>query len=191
MKTTYLAIVFCLFLSISNSQNKNTEIVEQFIENFNKKDSTATLNTLHKNYIESWYKLPINSSKRDFSKAYSWANVMHEYEEIEIISTSSKEVVVNSIYYSDLDELLGNMPYKCKKKFVISNGKIIKIINTKNKRYDLYQNKRKNTYVKFKNWLRKNHDLIRTDFKMNRKDALKMKKIVLEYLVKDEIVERD
>ena len=191
MKTSYLVFMLCLFLSFCNAQDDNTKIVKDFIESFNKKDSIATLNTLDKNFVENWYKLVINENKQEYSKSYSWATVMQEYEEFEIVSSNGKEVVVNSIYYSDLDELLGNMPYKCKKKFVISKGKIIKIISSKGKGYDLYQNKRKSAYIKFKNWLRKNYDLKRSDFKINRKDALKMKKIVLEYLSQNEIVERD
>ena len=83
------------------------------------------------------------------------------------------------------------MPYKSKKIFILSNGKILKIISSKNKGYDSYQNKRRSAYIKFKNWLSRTHKLKRSDFEMNRKDALKMKRIVFEFLSKDEIVDRD
>jgi len=191
MKTSYLAIAFCFFLSTSNSQDKNTEIVKAFIENFNKKDSIATLNNLHKNFSEYWQSSIINQNKKEYSNHYSWGKVMQDFEEIEIISVKGEQVVVNSTYYSDLDKLLGKLPYKCKKTYVISNGKILKIISTKSKGYDYYQNKRKSAFIKFKNWLSRTHKLKRNNFKMNNKDAVKMKKIVLGYLAKDEIVERD
>jgi len=191
MKTIYFTVIFCLFFLFSNSQNENSKIVQDFIEHFNKKDSIATLNTLHKNFTEYWNTLKVYENKSDYSNYYSWSKVMQDFEEIEIVSNTKNKIVVNSIYYSDLDKLLGKMPYKSKKTFIISKGKILKIISSKNKGYDSYQNKRRSAYIKFKNWLSRNHDLKRNDFKMNRKDALKMRKIVFEYLAKDEIVERD
>ena len=191
MKTAYLALLLCFFLSISNSQNDNSKIVEDYIENFNKKDSVATFNTLHKNFSEYWNTILVSKNKREYSGYYSWGTVMQDKEEIEIVSSVGKKVVVNSSYYSDLDQLLGKMPYKCKKTFIISKGKIIKIVSSKNKRYDLYQNKRKSAFIPFKNWLSRTHKLKRRDFNMNHKDALKMKNIVFEYLTKDEIVDRD
>ncbi|APY00454.1 hypothetical protein [Lacinutrix venerupis] len=191
MKITYLTFVFCLFLSFSNSQNNNTKIVKDFIENFNKKDSIATLDALHKNFAEYWNTLQVYKNKKEYSNYYSWSSVMQDYEEIEIISDTKNKIVVNSTYYSDLDKLLGKLPYKSKKTFILSKGKILKIISERNKGYTAYQNKRKSAYIKFKNWLSRNHNLKRNDFKMNRNDALKMRKIVLEYISKDEIVDRD
>lgn len=191
MKTTYLIILFCFVLSINNAQNKSTEIVKEFIENFNKKDSTATLNILHKNFSEYWESSIINRTKNDYSNHYSWGNVMNDFEEIEIVSVKGKKVIVISTFYSDLDKLLGKLPYRSKKTYVIANGKILKIISEKNKDYNYYQNKRKSAYIKFKNWLSSTHQLKRSDFKINNQDAVKMKKIILQYLAKDEIVERD
>lgn len=193
MKTAYLALVFCFFLSFSNSQNKNVAIVEDYIKSFNNKDSIPTLNLIHKSFGEYWNTLTVTKSKREYSNYYAWSNIMQDYEEVEVVSATGKKVVVNSTYYSDLDKLLGKMPYKCKKTFIVSNGKILKIISAKNKGYDLYQNKRKSAYIKFKNWLSKTHKLKRRDFKMNQEDALKMKNIVMEYLSETEevIVERD
>ena len=193
MKTTYLALVFCFFLSFSDSQNKNVELVESFVKNFNNKDSIATLNLLHKNFGEYWNTLAISENKKEYSQYYSWSTIMQDYEEIEIVSATGKKVVVNSTYYSDLDKLLDKMPYKCKRTFLISNGKITKIINSKNKGYDLYQNKRKSAYIKFKNWLSKTHKLKRQDFEMNYEDALKMRNIVMEYILESDevVVERD
>ena len=189
MKTTYLTLVFCFFMVSAFSQEEKTVIVENFIENFNKKDSTAVFNVLHKNFAEYWQSSVINKNRKEYSNYYSWSNVMQEYEEIEIISTKGNKVVVNSTYYSDLDKLLGKLPYKCKKTFVISKGKIVKIISDKHKRYDYYQNKRKSAYIDFKNWLYKNHKLKRQDFTLSLKDAKKMKKIITEYLSKDRVAE--
>lgn len=148
MKTTYLSLVFCFFMVSAFSQEEKTVIVENFIENFNKKDSTAVFGILH-NFAEYWQSSIINKNKKEYSKYYSWSNVMQEYEEIEIISTNGNKVVVNSTYYSDLDKLLGKLPYKCKKTFVLSKGKIIKIISDKHMRYDYYQNKRKKCLYRF------------------------------------------
>jgi len=182
--------MLCFFLTFSNAQEESTEIVKNYIENFNKKDSIATLNSLHKRFEELWQNSVINESKKEYAKQFTWSRVMNEYEEIEIISATPKSVVVNSVYFSDLDRSLGKMPYKCKKKFIISKGKIIKIISLKNKGYDLYQSKRKRAYVSFKNWLYKKHRLRRNSFKMNHKDAKKMKSIVYQYMSQNEIVER-
>ncbi len=190
MKKSYLTLILCLFLISAFSQNKNLKIVEDYIENFNKKDSIATINMLHKNFMEYWQSTSvINKNKKEYAHYYSWANIMQENEEIEIVSTKGNTVVVNSTYYSDLDKLLGKLPYKCKKTFVISKGKIIKIINDKNKRYDYYQNKRKSAFINFKNWLNKTHGLKRQDFKLNHKYAKKMKKIILDYISENEIAE--
>lgn len=190
MKKSYLTLILCLFLISAFSQNKNLKIVEDYIENFNKKDSIATINMLHKNFMEYWQSTSvINKNKKEYAQYYSWANIMQENEEIEIVSTKGNTVVVNSTYYSDLDKLLGKLPYKCKKTFVISKGKIIKIINDKNKRYDYYQNKRKSAFINFKNWLNKTHGLKRQDFKLNHKYAKKMKKIILDYISENEIAE--
>lgn len=190
MKKSYLTLILCLFLISAFSQNKNLKIVEDYIENFNKKDSIATINMLHKNFMEYWQSTSvINKNKKEYAHYYSWANIMQENEEIEIVSTKGNTVVVNSTYYSDLDKLLGKLPYKCKKTFVISKGKIIKIINDKNNRYDYYQNKRKSAFINFKNWLNKTHGLKRQDFKLNHKYAKKMKKIILDYISENEIAE--
>ena len=190
MKKSYLTLILCLFLISAFSQNKNLKIVEDYIENFNKKDSIATINMLHKNFMEYWQSTSvINKNKKEYAHYYSWANIMQENEEIEIVSTKGNTVVVNSTYYSDLDKLLGKLPYKCKKTFVISKGKIIKIINDKNNRYDYYQNKRKSAFINFKNWLHKTHGLKRQDFKINHRDAKKMKKIILDYISENEIAE--
>lgn len=183
MKTTYLSFLFCFFLVSGFSQDQKKAIVENFIENFNKKDSTAVFEVLHKNFTEYWQKLVVNEDKKDYSKFFSWAKEMQENEEIEIVSVKGNKVVVNSTYYSDLDRLLGKLPYKCKKTFVLSNnGKIIKIISDKHKSYDYYQNKRKSSYISFKNWLRSTHGLKRQDFSLNLEDAKKMKSILLEYI---------
>lgn len=190
MKTIYLTIAFCLILSVTNSQNRNAEIVQQYIENFNTKDSIATLDFLKKDFIEYWQSSVINKNKREYSKYFSWSSVMKEYEIIEIVSDKGNKVIVNSTYYSDLDKILNKLPYKCKKTFILSKGKISKIISSKNKGYDLYQNKRKKAFLPFKNWLFVNYGLRRQDFKINRKGAKQMKKIVIEYVSKDKIVDR-
>jgi len=189
MKLTYLMACLCLFLTFSNAQNANTEIIQDFIDNFNNRDSTATLNSLHKKFSEYWQSSLIYKNKKEYSKYLSWGTVMNEHEDIEIIKTTGNKVVVHSTHYSDLDKSLGKMPYKSKKTFIISKGKIIKIVSTKYKGYDIYQNKRKYAFIKFKNWLSKKYKLRRSDFKMNRKDALKLKKIIFEYMAQEKIVD--
>lgn len=186
MKTAPLVVAFCLCFTFSNSQNESTEIVQDFIENFNNKDSIATLSSLHKNYKEYWNASLMHSGRKDFAHYFSWSSVMQEHEEIEVLASNDKEVIVNSTYYSDVDKLLGKMPYKCKKTYTLSKGKIVKVVSSKHEKYDYYQSKRKRAFIKFKNWLRKNHNLKREDFAMNRKDAIKMRDIVLEFSLKQE-----
>lgn len=192
MKTTYLLLAFCLYVTFGNAQTESTKIVEDFIENFNKKDVKATLGALHSNFKEYWQSSLINKDKSDFADFLSWAAIMDEKEEIEIVNVTSKKVTVISTYHSSLDKVVDNKPYKCKKTYVLSKGKIVKILNTKNGDYDKYQKERKAAFTPFSKYLMNKHKLKRTDFEIVKSDALKMKDIVSEFVTnKETLVNRD
>lgn len=180
MKKIYLLIFSCFLFLRCNSQN-NIQVVNEFIKSYNNKDSIMTFNLLHENFIELWEKDTVIRNKTDYSKNYSWGKVMNDIEVVEIIKTDSSFVETISTYYSKRDKLLGISPYKSKRVYKISNGKIIKIIGGEFDGYLEYDKPRREQYQVFFKWLSKNYDLEPSDFPFDKNGAEKLKEKIIEY----------
>ncbi|MCK8521469.1 hypothetical protein M0D21_07815 [Aquimarina sp. D1M17] len=174
-----LTFIFCLNC---NAQNHKT-VVSNFIEAYNKKDSITTFKYLHKNFVEHFELISDTAiaSKSDYSNNYAWGKVMNDRMEFELLQTDDNWVETMSTYYSDRDSLLDVSPYKSIRKYIIVDGQILKIIESKFSGYNKYDNPRRDKYNKFFEWLLKKHGLTISDFEYDQKGAEKLKKILLEY----------
>ncbi|GEM_PF-2510744 len=180
MKKTYLLIFSCFLFFGSNSQT-NHQLVNEFIESYNDKDSLRTFNLLHDDFIELWEKDTVINNKTDYSKNYAWGKVMNDLEVIEIIKMDSNFVETISTYYSDRDRLLDISPYKSKRVYELKNGKILKVTGGKFDGYEEYDSPRREKYAAFFTWLSKNHNLEPSDFAFDKNGAEKLKKKIIEY----------
>ncbi len=180
MKKLYLLIISCFFFLGCISQN-NVELVNEFIQSYNKKDSIKTFNLLHQDFSELWGNEITIISKKDFRYNYSWGKVMNDMEEIVIIKTEQNFVETISTYYSDRDKLLGIPPYKSKRIYKIKDHKIIKIIGGKFEGYNEYDQARRKQYEVFFEWLSKNYGLKPSDFPFDKKGAEKLISIINKY----------
>jgi hypothetical protein len=180
MKKTYLLILSCFLFFACKSQS-NIQIVNEFIQSYNDKDSLKTFNSLHKDFIELWEKDTVINSKLDYCKNYSWGKIMNDSEKIQITNNNANSVVTISTYYSDRDKLMGINPYKSKRIYEISDGKISRITGGEFSDYQKYDKPRREKYQRFTEWLTKNYELELSDFSFDKKGAEKLRKILLEY----------
>ena len=180
MKQAYL-FLFCFLFFIGCRSQNNVQIINEFIQSYNNKDSIKTFNLLCKDFIELWEKDTVINTKMDYFKNFNYGKVMNDSEEIEVTKTDANFVETISTYYSARDKLLEIKPFKSKRIYEISEGEIIKIIGEEFDGYEEYEKSRKQKYQVFFKWLSENYGLGPADFPFDKTGAEELKKLLIEY----------
>ncbi|WP_299101549.1 hypothetical protein [uncultured Winogradskyella sp.] len=156
-------------------------IVKDFISAYNKKDSIATFQLLHKDFAEYFNKDKTISSKTNYASNYAWGNVMNDKMNYIIVLVDDSEIEVLSTYHCDRDRLLNVTPYKSIRRFEIKDSKIYRIYESEIPDFETEYQERQQSYQLFFKWASEHHNLNIMDFKFNHSAAKKLKQTIIEY----------
>lgn len=180
MKTILIFIFFLSsFVTRTYSQTySNRELVGEFIEAYNDKDSVKVMHLLHQDFVELFESDTTIPSKTSYAHNYAWGKQMNDKIAFEIIHSDSNTVKIKSSYYCFRDKVLNLGPFVSQRCYIIKSNQIFMVIETYEEQN--YVNRR-TEYQAFFDWLKHNKNLSANDFPFNNQGAVSLKIALKEY----------